>query len=141
MIWIILLHTQKLHYLKIQLLISYPVSSLFAKLGISNVGVTDNGPRECSFLPHAVIFYTFLWTQCIQCLMRSWKWVWALLMLIIQIQISPCLKHPFTNSDLFWALLNWPQETRANVLSCWSVRGLRLSKFINIAIKKKQQKN
>lgn len=49
MIWIILPEVQKLCYLKIQLLITYPMSSIFAKLGISNVGMTDNGPSECSF--------------------------------------------------------------------------------------------
>lgn len=46
LIWIILPHIQKLCHLKIQLLMPYAMSSLFAKLGISNVGRTDNGPSE-----------------------------------------------------------------------------------------------
>lgn len=48
LVWIIIPDVQILCYFIILLLITYPMSFILAKL-ISNVGMTDNGPNECSF--------------------------------------------------------------------------------------------
>jgi len=111
LIWIIIPDIQKLCHLKIQLLITYPISSIFAKLGISNVGRTDNGTNECRRFTKYCNSVHYCLDVAYHCVMMSWKWYWALLM--FQKYEDSCSDSNFSflnihlkNSGLIWTLLN-----------------------------------